>query len=179
MMIESACIPLPSEIIMPFSGFLVSSGKMGFWPAVIAGSFGNLAGSVLVYLIAVSRGREFFVRFGRYFFISRHDIQRADDFFSKYGDWTVFVSRILPIIRTFISLPAGVSKMNFVKFIIFSFIGSVPWCIMLTYIGLILGERWQLIESYFRQFDVLIGITIIAALVYWIKKHFNRAAIVQ
>ena len=159
---------------MPFSGYLAYSGKFGFWQVVLAGSLGNLAGSVAVYWIGITGGREFVTKYGKYFLISRHDIEKADSFFNRYGDWTVLISRMLPIIRTFISLPAGISRMNFAKFSLFSFVGSIPWCIMLAYIGFKLGEKWQSIEQYFRRFDILIGMILIAALIYWLKGHFKR-----
>ena len=174
MIVESACIPLPSEIIMTFSGYLVYIGKFGFWQVVFAGSLGNLVGAVLVYWIGITGGRDFVAKYGRYLLISRHDVEKADRFFNRYGDRTVLISRMLPIIRTFISLPAGIARMNFTKFALFSFIGSIPWCIMLAYVGFVLGEKWQSIEQYFRQFDILIGVVLIVALIYWLRGHFGK-----
>ena len=158
---------------MPFSGYLAYTGKFGFWQVVLAGSLGNLFGAGIVYWIGAAGGREFVTKYGRYLLISRHDVEKADRFFNRFGDWTVFVSRMLPIIRTFISLPAGISRMNFAKFAAFSFVGSIPWCIMLTFVGFKLGERWQSIEQYFRQFDILIGVILIAAIIYWLMGHLG------
>jgi len=174
MAIESACIPLPSEIIMPFSGYLVLSGKFSLLGVTLAGAFGNLLGSAAAYMAGYFGGRPFVERFGKYILISRHDVGSADKWFSKYGDMTVFVSRMLPIIRTFISLPAGIYRMNFVKFTVFTFAGSLPWCLMLAYIGIKLGENWTLIEGYFRKADIAVGILLAALIIYWVVRHLRK-----
>ena len=177
MIIESACIPLPSEIIMPFSGYIVFLGKFDIWIVTFVGSLGNLVGSLIAYAAGFYGGRPFIEKYGKYVLMSKHDIDVADKWFSKYGDITIFVSRMMPVIRTFISLPAGIARMNIIKFSVYSFIGSLPWCFLLTFIGMKLGENWKSIEVYFHQFDIFIGIIIILGIVYWIKMHFcNKQA---
>ena len=141
--IESACIPLPSEIIMPFGGYLVYSqpAKYGIWMMGVAGAFGCVLGSVLAYYVGMLGGRPLVEKFGKYILIRHKDLDKADAFFEKFGDWAIFISRLLPVVRTFISFPAGVSKMPFWKFIIFTFLGSLPWCIVLAWIGKALGPK--------------------------------------
>ena len=169
MAIESACIPLPSEIIMPFSGFLVSEGSFSLWGVTMAGAFGNLLGSWVAYYAGKYGGRRFLENCGHYFFVSEDDLLRADRWFYKYGEATVFVTRMLPVVRTFISLPAGIANMDFLKFSIYSFAGSVPWCFGLALLGKVLGAHWHRFGPYFHQFDFLIVFFLIAAL-FWMKR---------
>ena len=136
MALESACIPIPSEFIMPFSGFLVASGEMNFWIVVLSGSFGNLAGSWLAWWVGYKGGRPLVEKYGKYILLSHHDLDSADKYFKKYGQGTVLVARLLPIIRTFISLPAGISKMDFKKFSLYTFIGVIPFTALLTWAGI-------------------------------------------
>ena len=150
MALESACIPVPSEVIMPFSGFLVFEGRFALWPVVVWGAVGNLIGSIIAYLIGFYGGRPLVKKFGRYFLISAHDLEKADHWFKKYGQSTVFFSRLLPVVRTFISLPAGISRMNFKKFSFYTLAGSLPWSFALTYGGLIMGESWSSLKIYFE-----------------------------
>lgn len=175
MAIESSCIPLPSEIIMPFSGYLVFKGAFNLHFASLAGAFGCLVGSVLTYWIGASGGRPFLEKYGKYVLIRKHDMERADAWFGKYGEWVVFISRILPVIRTFISLPAGVSRMNFTRFAIYSFVGSVPWCYFLTYIGLTLGEHWSTVRRYFHDADAVIGVGLALLFAVWLYHHLRPA----
>ena len=166
MALESACIPIPSEVTMPFSGSLVALGRFNLWMVVLIGALGNLAGSLLAYAIGYwgqdKIVRILIVKYGRYFLISEHEYDRAQKWFLKYGEIIVFASRMLPVIRTFISLPAGIAKMNLTKFILYTTIGSFFWSLVLTSVGMILGQNWQSLEVYFRQFDVLIvaGLTV-------------------
>jgi membrane protein DedA with SNARE-associated domain len=143
MAIESACIPLPSEIIMPFSGYLVSRGEMNLWLVGLAGAVGCVLGSMVAYWVGMYGGRPLIEKYGRYLLISHHDLDLADRWFAKYGEVIVFVSRLLPAIRTFIAFPAGVARMNVPRFIIYTFAGSLPWCIGLAYVGQKLGEQWD------------------------------------
>lgn len=135
--IESACIPLPSEIIMPYGGYLVATypSKFSNLGMAIAGAIGCVLGSLLAYYVGRFGGRPLVEKYGKYILIKKKDLEKGDEFFAKYGDWAVFIGRILPIVRTFISFPAGVSKVNIVKFIIFTFLGSFPWCLVLSYLG--------------------------------------------
>lgn len=173
MAIESACIPLPSEIIMPFSGYLVSTGQMNLWIVSFFGAFGNLIGSITAYLVGYYGGRPIVEKYGKFIFLSHEDLDSSDRWFNKHGESTVFFTRMLPIIRTFISLPAGISRMNFIKFSAYTFIGSLPWCLFLAFLGLKLGENWSSLESYFRKADILIGAVLIIGLIYWVRRHFK------
>jgi membrane protein DedA with SNARE-associated domain len=157
MTLESACIPIPSEIIMPFSGFLASTGKLNLYLITLMGAFGNLVGAVITYAIGYFGGRPFILKFGKYFFVKEKEVHHAEKFFAKWGDWSVFLSRNLPVIRTFISLPAGVAEMPFIKFAIYSFLGSLPWCFALTYFGVMLGSNWLLIRKYGHYLDIAAG----------------------
>jgi membrane protein DedA with SNARE-associated domain len=172
MAIESACIPLPSEIIMPFSGYLVSTGRFTMLGVTLAGAIGNVLGSAMAYYAGVWGGRPFVERYGRYVLISRRDLERADKWFARYGDAAVLISRLLPVVRTFISLPAGVARMNFARFVIFSFIGALPWCWFLAYIGFKLGEQWDQLRVYFHGFDLLIGLLVLSAAAYFLWSHW-------
>lgn len=161
MTFESACVPIPSEIIMPFSGFLVSSGKLNLFWVTLAGAFGNLVGAVITYAIGFYGGRPFILKYGKYFFVKEKEVHHAERFFARWGDFAVFIARNLPVIRTFISLPAGVAEMNFPKFAIYSFVGSIPWCFALTYIGYLLGSNWLVIRQYGHYLDILAGLAIV------------------
>jgi len=171
--IESACIPLPSEIIMPFSGYLVFAGRFSLWGVSVAGAFGCVVGSVVAYFAGIWGGRPFILRYGRYVLISHKHLATADRWFERYGDWAIFFSRLLPVIRTFISLPAGIARMNFVKFTIYTFLGSLPWCFALAWVGKVLGENWMSIRGYFHQADIVIIILIVAAIAYFLYRHFK------
>ncbi len=173
MAIESMCIPLPSEIIMPFSGYLVSQGQFTLIGIAIAGSIGSVIGSVLAYWVGVWGGRSFIEKYGKYILISQHDLNIADRFFTKYGASAVFFSRMLPVVRTFISLPAGISKMNFKKFVIYTFIGSLPWCYGLGYLGEKLGDHWNTLGVYFHKFDAIIGVVILASIIWFVRRHIG------
>lgn len=178
MAIESACIPLPSEIIMPFSGYLVSRGEMNLWLVGVAGAVGCVAGSMVAYWVGMYGGRPLIEKYGRYVLISPHDLDLADRWFAKYGEVIVFVSRLLPAIRTFIAFPAGVARMNIPRFIIYTFAGSLPWCLALAYVGQKLGERWDKdprLKMLFHRFDFVIGILIVLAAAWWIWRHLKHA----
>jgi len=174
MAIESVCVPLPSEIIMPFAGYLAAKGEFTFIGVAIAGSIGSVIGSVLAYGVGIYGGRAFIEKYGKYILLSRHDLNLADKFFHKYGSSAMFFSRMLPVVRTFISLPAGIAKMNFTKFIIYTFLGSLPWCFGLAYAGKKLGDHWNALGVYFHKFDAIIGILLILGVAWFIKRHFKN-----
>lgn len=174
MALESACIPIPSEIIMPFSGFLVFEGQFIFWQVVLWGAIGNLIGSIIAYGVGFYGGRPIIEKYGKYILISRRDLDLADNWFNKYGQKVVFFSRLLPVIRTFISLPAGISRMSFKKFSFYTLAGCLLWSFVLTYAGVIMGENWHDIEVYFREFQWIIGGLIILGIVWWVWRHFNQ-----
>jgi membrane protein DedA with SNARE-associated domain len=178
MAIESACIPLPSEIIMPFSGYLVSTGELNLWGVAIAGAVGCVLGSLVAYWVGMYGGRPFIEKYGRYILLSRHDLDIADRWFAKYGEVIVFVSRLLPAIRTFIAFPAGVARMNLTRFVIYTFAGSLPWCLGLAYVGQKLGEQWDKdprLKMWFHRFDFLIGIVGVLFVAWWIWRHVKHS----
>lgn len=170
MAIESAAIPLPSEIIMPFSGYLVSQGNFSFWLVSIWGAIGNVLGSMIAYAVGFWGGRPLIERYGRYILIRKHELDRADNWFKNYGQSTVFFSRLLPAVRTFISLPAGMAKMNIGKFAMYTFAGSFPWSVGLTYVGYRLGGEWESIRTYFHRLDLVIGVIILGLVGWWIMR---------
>jgi membrane protein DedA with SNARE-associated domain len=177
MAIESACIPLPSEIIMPFSGYLVSTGQMNLWLVGLAGAVGCVLGSMVAYWAGMYGGRPFVEKYGRYVLVSRHDLDMADRWFASHGEIIIFVSRLLPAIRTFIAFPAGVARMNVKRFIIYTFAGSLPWCLGLAYIGQLLGEQWNkddTLKTWFHRFDFVIGIVGVLLAGWWIWRHIKH-----
>ncbi|SHO46186.1 SNARE associated Golgi protein-like protein [Nitrosotalea sinensis] len=167
MVAESALIPIPSEVIMPFSGYLVSTGKLNPIITILAGAVGNLVGSLIAYVIGVKLGREFIIKYGKYVLLKKSHLEWTESYFKKYGDRSTFVSRLLPAVRTYISLPAGVAKMNLKKFSAYTFVGSLAWSAMLTYVGMALGEQWTKIRHYSDYIDgaVIVGIIIIAIII--------------
>lgn len=171
MAIESMCIPLPSEVIMPFSGFLVSQGRFTLLGIALAGSIGSLAGSTLAYWVGWWLEKDYLLRYGKYILITSHDLDSAERFFHKYGDAAIFFSRMLPVVRTFISLPAGISRMDFKKFAIYTFLGSIPWCLALGYAGKKLGDNWVTLGAYFQKFDLLIAILLLMGLIWFLARH--------
>jgi membrane protein DedA with SNARE-associated domain len=158
MAIESACIPLPSEVTMPLAGWMLVKNKgLGLDWVVFAGfcgAIGNLIGSLVAYWAGAWGGRPFLLKYGRYMLISRHDVDLADHWFEKYGEITVFATRLMPVIRTFISFPAGVTRMSLPKFCFYTFIGALPWSAALAYAGFVAGEHWEQIRAVMRPFDI-------------------------
>ncbi len=173
MAIESACVPLPSEIIMPFSGYLVSQGRFTLFGVALAGSLGCVLGSALAYWVGYYGGRLAVEKYGKYILITKHDLDLADNFFRKYGNAAVFFSRMLPVVRTFISLPAGISRMNFPRFVVYTFLGSFPFCYILAMIGKKMGDNWDTLGGYFHKFDALIGALILVGIFLFLKRHLK------
>ncbi|MSP21121.1 MAG: DedA family protein [Alphaproteobacteria bacterium] len=177
MAVESACIPLPSEIIMPFAGYLVSTGRFTLIGAATAGALGCNIGSALAYWVGARGGRPMVEKWGRYILLSPHDIALADRFFARWGGPAVFIARLLPVVRTFIALPAGIARMPQVPFHLYTFVGSWIWCYALAYIGYALGERWNA-NSGFRavlhQIDYLIVGLGVAIVAWWVWRHLRR-----
>jgi membrane protein DedA with SNARE-associated domain len=176
--IESACIPLPSEIIMPFAGYLVYLQHLNlFWTAT-AGALGCNLGSVIAYWIGAKGGRPLVERYGRWVLMSKHDLDRMTGFFTKYGSITVLVGRLLPVVRTFIAFPAGIARMPQLRFHIYTFVGSWPWCLALAYAGMKLGESWNDPHSPFHQlfhrFHTVVIVLLIAAIVWFVWSHLQR-----
>jgi len=174
MAIESACIPLPSEIIMPFSGYLVYMGRFSLLAVATWGAIGCNVGSILAYEIGYYGGRPLVVRYGRYIFVSQHDLDMADRFFARWGSLAVLIARLLPVIRTFIALPAGIARMPRVWFHLYTFIGSWPWCFALAWVGMRLGEQWNKdprLKMWFHRMDAVILLLLLAGVAYFVWSH--------
>jgi membrane protein DedA with SNARE-associated domain len=177
MAIESACIPLPSEIIMPFAGYLISVGQFSLVGAATAGAIGCNVGSTIAYLVAAKGGRPAFERWGSYVLVTHAELDRAEHFFARYGAITVFVGRLLPVIRTFISFPAGLARMPMMKFQIYSFIGSWPWCLALAYVGMVLGARWDSDPTFrklYHDFDAVIVAVVVVGFVWFVWSRWRE-----
>ncbi|MDQ0286035.1 membrane protein DedA with SNARE-associated domain [Desulfofundulus luciae] len=171
MAIESANIPLPSEVILPFGGYLVSTGRLDFFWAAMAGTIGGTVGSIISYFIGLWGGRPFLLRYGRYIGISHKHFELAERWFHRYGEATVFFTRLMPVVRTFISLPAGISGMNFPRFVIYTFLGSLPWSFFLTYLGLKMGQHWQDLKYWFHRLDLVVALGLLVLVVYLWRKR--------
>jgi membrane protein DedA with SNARE-associated domain len=178
MAIESACIPLPSEIIMPFAGYLVFKGQFTLQGAAIAGAVGCVVGSIPAYYLGMYGGRPVIERWGRYVLLSRKELDVADRLFQRHGHWVVLAGRLLPVVRTFIAFPAGVARMPMGKFVAYTLVGSYPWCLGLAWVGAKLGEKWNSdprLAAAFHRFDAVIGVAIVLA-VGWFVWHKLREA---
>ena len=173
MAIESCCIPLPSELIMPLAGYLAYQNKMSLVGVTLAGAVGCLIGSLVAYWIGAVGGRPLLLRYGRYVLISHHDADRADEWFARHGDATIFFTRLMPIVRTFISLPAGIARMDIRKFALFTFLGSLPWCFVLALAGYNLGAHWKDVGSTLHKYDVVVGILIVALVAWFLYRHLQ------
>lgn len=176
MILESACIPLPSELIMTYAGFQAFLGNMNFTEAVIAGVAGNLIGSLLAYYVGSYGGRTFLHRYGKYVLFSEKHFASAERWFARYGAITVLVSRLLPAIRTFISLPAGIAKMNRFTFVIFTVIGSIPWVYLLTEAGYALGQHWDAISGYMNRLSYVVAALLIVLVIWFIRRNRSKPA---
>ncbi len=174
MAIESACIPLPSEVIMPFSGYLVFLGKYSLWEVGLAGAVGCVVGSVPAYYLGMYGGRPLIEKYGKYILMSHHDLDLADRWFARHGEMTVFFGRLLPVVRTFIAFPAGVARMDMKRFIAYTFAGSFPWCLGLAYVGMTMGEKWPTLREYFHKFDILIGAVLVVGIVWYVRRHLKN-----
>jgi len=173
MVLESAMIPIPSEIIMPFSGFLVSAGKFGPILVVLAGSLGNLVGSILTYYFGLKVGRAFIIKYGKYVFFKKEHLEFTERLFKNYGEKISFVGRLLPVIRTYVSLPAGIGRTNFIKFVFYTLIGSLIWNSVLTFAGMQLGNNWKNIDRYSIYLDI-VTICIIVGFSAWLVLKFKK-----
>jgi membrane protein DedA with SNARE-associated domain len=177
MAVESACIPLPSEIIMPFAGYLVSLGKANLFLVATAGAIGCNLGSTVAYYVAAFGGRPVLEKYGKYILITRKDLERTDRFFTRYGSATVFFGRLLPVIRTFIAFPAGLARMPMLKFQVYTFLGSWPWCFALAYVGYLLGARWEsdpTLRKLFHDFDAVVVVAALAAAAWFVWSRWRE-----
>lgn len=179
MTLESALIPIPSEITMPFAGFLAGRGIIGFWPVIAIGALGNLTGSLLAYWLGYVKGENWvrvaIRKWGKWLLIREEEFDKSKSWFAKYGQGITFTSRLLPIVRTFISLPAGIAKMNLPFFALLTFVGSFLWSTVLAYLGLKLGENWLAIEPVFRKFQLVIVALGVIGLGLYLRAHLKRS----
>ena len=173
MILESAMIPIPSEIIMPFSGFLVSTGRFGPVLVVLAGSLGNLVGSILTYYFGLKVGRVFIIKYGKYIFFKKEHLEFTERLFQNYGDKISFIGRLLPLIRTYVSLPAGIGRMKFTKFVLYTLFGSLIWNSILTFVGIQLGNNWKNIDKYSIYLDIA-TLGILAVFIVWLVAKFRK-----
>jgi membrane protein DedA with SNARE-associated domain len=177
MAIESACTPLPSEIIMPFAGYQVYLHHLSLIGVATAGALGCNLGSAVAYWVGAWGGRPMVERYGRYVLLTTHDLDRTTRFFEKYGSITVLVGRLLPVVRAFIALPAGIARMPQLRFHIYTFIGSWPWCFVLAYIGLKLGQHWDTdprFKAIFHRFHLSVELVLVALIVWFLWSHLRR-----
>ena len=176
MLLESMGVLIPSEAISPFAGYLVSRGQMGFFGAVTAGVLGNLVGSWVAFFVGLWGGRELWFRYGRYVGVRAHHLKVAERWFDRYGEFAVLVSRCLPVVRTFISFPAGTARMNLAKFSFYTFVGCVPWVLALTYLGYYLGENWEEVGRFLHYLDYVVALTMLAGAVYLFLRWRSRSS---
>ncbi len=178
MALESCLIPLPSEIVMPLAGaFTIAAfggARFSLWGVALAGAVGCVIGSVIAYAIGATGGRAFIFRYGKYLLISRHDFDLADRWFARYGGAITFFSRLLPVVRTYISLPAGISRMSFKQFVAFTFLGSLPWCLVLAYAGQQLGAHYEELSGVFHKFDAVIVAGIVVLVILYVVRHIRQ-----
>lgn len=173
MAIESACIPLPSEIIMPFSGYLVTTGRFTLWGVTIAGAAGNVAGSWVAYWLGMKGGRPLAMQLARWRIIRIEEYDRADRWLQRHGFQVAFWSRLLPIVRTFISFPAGAARVPFWRFTLYTFLGSLPWTLALAYVGVLFREHWENIRHYWRGFDLVVVVALLVLFGVWLYHHLR------
>lgn len=174
MTIESASIPLPSEAIMGFAGYLVYKGDFNFWLAIMCGALGNVTGSTIMYGLGKYGGHPFLEKYGKWIRVSHKEIHKAENWFNKYGDFAVFIAQILPVVRTFISFPAGILEINYKKFIFYTFTGAFLWCAALVYAGMTLGSNWETITNYLKpvQDIIIVGCMLLGG--YFVYTHFFK-----
>lgn len=178
MAIESACIPLPSEIILPFAGYLVSTGRFDLYLVALAGALGCNVGSTAAYAVGFYGGRPLVERWGRYVLMGRHELLLVDLFFARWGGVTVLVGRMLPVVRTFIALPAGIGRMPMLRFQVYTFVGSLPWCFLLAYVGMRLGQAWDSdpqLRAVMHRLDVgVAGLLAVGVVLYGVRLWRGR-----
>ena len=177
MLAESACIPFPSEVTMLVGGWYAADGRLDFFLVGVAGVLGNLVGSWIAYGVGRKAGRGVLDRYGKYVLIKSHDIDRAEVWWEKHGDAATFFSRLLPVIRTFISLPAGIAKMPFGKFTLYTFLGVIPWTFALTWLGVVVEDNWEKALDYFDLPTLIIGsLVLVAAIIWYLRRRKQKKA---
>jgi len=174
MALESMIAPVPSEVVMPFAGYLALQGKFNFWLALLASSIGSIFGSLLSYCIGFYGGRPLVLKFGRYLLLEEEHLKWTENWFSKQGDKTIFISRFIPVVRHLISIPAGIAKMAMHKFLVYTFIGATIWNFLLLYAGFKLGSHWDKIHQFSKELDVIFIAAVVLFLAYFVWKHHRR-----
>jgi membrane protein DedA with SNARE-associated domain len=175
MAIESANIPLPSEVIMPFAGFLVAQGEANLWLVGLAGGLGCTIGSAFSWWLGAWGGKPLVRRYGHYVLLAEHDVERGERWLRRYGHSIAFFSRLVPVVRTFISFPAGIAKVNLPLFLLYTFLGSVIWSTGLAWVGMKMGENWENLKVYFHDFDTVILLVIFLGVVWWVWRHVKKS----
>src|SRR5262245_48950642 len=173
MTVESACIPLPSEIIMPFSGYLASTGRFNLWGVALAGAIRNVLGSWIAYAAGRAGGRPLAEQLARWRIIRHDEFERADRWLRRHGVAVVFWTRLLPVVRTFVSFPAGTARVPLGKFTLYTFLGSFPWSLGLAWVGVLFGEHWERIRTYWRGFDLVVVLALVVLFALWLRSHFR------
>jgi membrane protein DedA with SNARE-associated domain len=174
MAMHSAAIPVPSEVVMPFAGYLVSQGRFNYFAVVIVGTLGNLAGGSIIYVLAKHGGRKLVEKYEHAVFVSKSDLERVEKFFHRFGAFAIFLGRCMPIVATFISIPAGLSKIKYWKFAVFTFFGAIIWNFLLVYIGMKLGQNWTVLRDKLHNFELLILVLIVIGAIWWIYRHIKN-----
>jgi membrane protein DedA with SNARE-associated domain len=174
MALEGSFFPLPSEIILPFSGFLAAEGRFSIWMIALVGAVGNIVGTLFSYTVARYVGLPFLYKFGKFVLVTRHDIDLAHRLFERFGVRILFISRLIPGIRGFIPIPAGVAKMNVLPFVLYVFVGSFLYSLVLTYIGFLIGENWNIVSHYAKPFKYVLIFAIIGGGIWWIRRYIRE-----
>jgi membrane protein DedA with SNARE-associated domain len=174
MMLESMIVPVPSEFVMPFAGFLITQGSFNGVLVVFTSTLGSITGSLLFYYIGKTRGHSLVQRYGRYVLVNTEDIKKTEAWFNKRGDLTIFFARLIPVVRHLISLIAGIGKMNVKKFTIYTILGAALWNSILTYLGFLLGQHWSEVSQYMENLDLVIVILLIGGCLYFVYRHLQR-----
>jgi len=174
MMLESMVLPVPSELVMPFAGFLVEKGTFTFLYVILASTLGSIAGSLIFYYIGKTGGHSLVERYGKYVLINHEDVRMTEEWFNKRGELTIFLARLIPVIRHLISLIAGIGKMNVKKFTVYTIIGAALWNAILAYLGFILGQHWEEVNQYTDQISIVIVVLIIVFAIYFIYRHLKK-----
>jgi membrane protein DedA with SNARE-associated domain len=174
MMLESMVVPVPSEFVMPFTGFLVAQGNFNFTLVIVASSLGSITGSLIFYYIGKTGGHTLVEKYGKYVLVDTEDIKKTEEWFKRRGELTIFIARLVPVVRHLISLIAGIGKMNVKKFTIYTIVGATLWNGILTYLGIILGQHWNEVSQYVEQLDVGIVILLVIGCLYFAYRHIRR-----
>lgn len=169
MVLESACMPIPSEVVMPFAGYLASTGQFNIWIVTLVSTLANLVGSVITYVVGLYLGREFILKYGKYILLKKKYLILAEEWFKKYGNKAIFFSRMLPVVRTVISLPAGIGRMEFSKFVLYTFVGSLPWNFAFAYLGYWFGKNWEAVVTASHEFNyIILGLAALVVVVLYL-----------